>query len=123
MTTSAHASLSAIERQSQADHLPSVRVNNRASIGLRNGAGRVVTSRAGNSTFRTSRLTDYIVVFAFFLIAMVEIWRRLKDGIFDSYRPELHYMRGPGPKSRERYDQSRAAAPIGQQQLPGISLR
>jgi len=25
-------------------------------------------------------------------------WRRLIDRAFDSYRPERHYMRGPGPK-------------------------
>jgi len=25
-------------------------------------------------------------------------WRALIDGMFDPYRPELHYMRGPGPK-------------------------
>jgi hypothetical protein len=25
---------------------------------------------------------------------------------FDSYRPELHYMRGPGPKSHARHDTS-----------------
>jgi hypothetical protein len=24
-------------------------------------------------------------------------------GLFDSYRPELHYMRGPGPKWREKH--------------------
>jgi hypothetical protein len=24
-------------------------------------------------------------------------------GIFDSYRPELHYMRGPGPKWRAKH--------------------
>jgi hypothetical protein len=24
-------------------------------------------------------------------------------GIFDPYRPELHYMRGPGPKWREKH--------------------
>jgi hypothetical protein len=23
--------------------------------------------------------------------------------LFDDYRPELHYMRGPGPKWREKY--------------------
>jgi hypothetical protein len=23
-------------------------------------------------------------------------WRGLKTAVFDSYRPELHYMRGPG---------------------------
>jgi hypothetical protein len=25
-------------------------------------------------------------------------------GVFDSYRPELHYMRGPGPKWREKHN-------------------
>jgi hypothetical protein len=25
-------------------------------------------------------------------------WSSLKHDIFDTYRPELHYMRGPGPK-------------------------
>lgn len=24
--------------------------------------------------------------------------------LFESYRPELHYMRGPGPKWHEKYD-------------------
>jgi hypothetical protein len=30
-------------------------------------------------------------------------WRSLKKGIFDAYRPELHYMRGPGPKWRQKH--------------------
>jgi hypothetical protein len=39
----------------------------------------------------------------------------------DSYRPELHYMRGPGPKWRARHRpwpglDSRAVSPIGQQE-------
>jgi hypothetical protein len=29
-------------------------------------------------------------------------WRRLTTSLVDPYRPELHYMRGPGPKWRER---------------------
>ena len=28
--------------------------------------------------------------------------RRSLTALFDPYRPELHYMRGPGPKWRER---------------------
>jgi hypothetical protein len=32
-----------------------------------------------------------------------EIWRTLSTAIFDTYRPELHYMRGPGPKWREKH--------------------
>jgi hypothetical protein len=30
-------------------------------------------------------------------------WRRLVGSLSDPYRPELHYMRGPGPKWRERH--------------------
>jgi hypothetical protein len=30
-------------------------------------------------------------------------WRRLAGAPSDSYRPELHYMRGPGPKWREKH--------------------
>ena len=29
-------------------------------------------------------------------------WCRLASPLFDPYRPELHYMRGPGPKWREK---------------------
>jgi hypothetical protein len=29
-------------------------------------------------------------------------WRDLVHELTDPYRPELHYMRGPGPKSRAR---------------------
>jgi hypothetical protein len=32
-------------------------------------------------------------------------WCRLAAPLFDPYRPELHYMRGPGPKWRERHAQ------------------
>lgn len=30
-------------------------------------------------------------------------WRRLVQTVFDPYRPELHYMRGPGPKWRAKH--------------------
>ncbi len=29
-------------------------------------------------------------------------WRELRLSITDSYRPELHYMRGPGPKTQAK---------------------
>jgi hypothetical protein len=32
--------------------------------------------------------------------------RWLKIAPFDPYRPELHYMRGPGPKWREKHARS-----------------
>ena len=37
------------------------------------------------------------------LHARARRWRRLTAPLFDSYRPELHYMRGPGPKWREKH--------------------
>jgi hypothetical protein len=30
-------------------------------------------------------------------------WQTLTKALFDDYRPELHYMRGPGPKWHEKY--------------------
>jgi hypothetical protein len=30
--------------------------------------------------------------------------------LFDSYRPEQHYMRGPGPKWREQHPQTATAS-------------
>jgi len=35
--------------------------------------------------------------------AIASRWRRLTTILFDPYRPELHYMRGPGPKWREKH--------------------
>ena len=30
-------------------------------------------------------------------------WQRLRHGCFDRYRPERHYMRGPGPRWHEKH--------------------
>jgi hypothetical protein len=30
-------------------------------------------------------------------------WRWLRTSLLDPYRPEEHYMRGPGPKWREKH--------------------
>ena len=35
--------------------------------------------------------------------AVVLRWRWLRASVCDPYRPELHYMRGPGPKWREKH--------------------
>jgi hypothetical protein len=37
--------------------------------------------------------------------AVISSWRSLTRGLADPYRPELHYMRGPGPKWREKHGQ------------------
>ncbi len=36
--------------------------------------------------------------------------RSLSAPLFDPYRPELHYMRGPGPKWREKHGMTPAPA-------------
>jgi hypothetical protein len=36
----------------------------------------------------------------------------LDRNLFESYRPELHYMRGPGPKWREKHGQAPAGTGI-----------
>lgn len=41
--------------------------------------------------------------------AIVAFWRTLARDFADPYRPELHYMRGPGPKWREKYGQATPA--------------
>ena len=40
--------------------------------------------------------------------AVAELHRVLKS-LFDPYRPELHYMRGPGPKWREKHGDTTGA--------------
>jgi hypothetical protein len=43
-------------------------------------------------------------------VAFASLWRSLRKDLFDPYRPELHYMRGPGPRWRAKH-QNRAQAP------------
>ena len=35
--------------------------------------------------------------------AVAEIWLAVSSQLFDSYHPERHYMRGPGPKWRAKH--------------------
>ncbi len=35
--------------------------------------------------------------------AVVDLWRTLTKDLLDGYRPEKHYMRGPGPKWRAKH--------------------
>jgi hypothetical protein len=58
-------------------------------------------SRITRSVFPSFNLR--IVFSAAGLAPVVNIWRTLRQGIFDPYHPELHYMRGPGPKWREKH--------------------
>ena len=38
--------------------------------------------------------------------AVARRWRWLRTSVCDPYRPELHYMRGPGPKWRAKHERS-----------------
>jgi hypothetical protein len=35
---------------------------------------------------------------------LTDLLRTLAKALFDPYRPELHYMRGPGPKWHAKHD-------------------
>lgn len=35
--------------------------------------------------------------------AVADLWRTVTTDLFDTYRPERHYMRGPGPKWRAKH--------------------
>ena len=43
---------------------------------------------------------------------IAELVRNLAKALFDPYRPELHYMRGPGPKWHANHELSRAAKAV-----------
>jgi hypothetical protein len=40
---------------------------------------------------------------------IADLLRNLAKAVFDPYRPELHYMRGPGPKWHAKHDPAPAA--------------
>jgi hypothetical protein len=35
--------------------------------------------------------------------AVADVWLTVTSQLFDSYHPERHYMRGPGPKYRAKH--------------------
>jgi hypothetical protein len=42
-------------------------------------------------------------VLEFLFIGLNVAWTDLRQTFTGTYRPELHYMRGPGPKAREKH--------------------
>jgi hypothetical protein len=40
-----------------------------------------------------------------------QVWTTLLSDIFTAYHPEQHYMRGPGPKWREKHGACGVASP------------
>jgi hypothetical protein len=49
--------------------------------------------------------------------AIAELWLTLSGQLFDSYHPERHYMRGPGPKWHAKH----ATVAVRQRNLRGIA--
>jgi hypothetical protein len=47
---------------------------------------------------------------------LADLFQNLARGLFDSYRPELHYMRGPGPKWHAKHDR----APTNFEAMPAL---
>jgi hypothetical protein len=43
--------------------------------------------------------------------AVAELWLAVTSQLFDSYHPERHYMRGPGPKWRAKHARAATAEP------------
>ena len=39
---------------------------------------------------------------------LVKLWRDAVQNLADPYRPELHYMRGPGPRWAEKHGSSQS---------------
>jgi hypothetical protein len=60
-------------------------------------------------TSRRRRVTRFAAVLR--QVSLLETWRTLVKDLFDPYRPELHYMRGPGPKWREKHQPALVRVP------------
>jgi hypothetical protein len=43
---------------------------------------------------------------------IADLFQALAKALFDRYRPELHYMRGPGPKWRAKHELPRASGSV-----------
>ena len=57
----------------------------------------------GRAIALLSRPASDVILITAGMAAAVEVCRRWTKGWSDGYRPELHYMRGPGPKWREKH--------------------
>ena len=42
--------------------------------------------------------------------AVADLWRTMTTDLFGGYRPEQHYMRGPGPKWRAKHARTSVVA-------------
>jgi len=54
---------------------------------------------------------------------LIETLRGLKEDFFNSYRPERHYMRGPGPRWRAKHSLQLEPVPVGLRLVPHFRSR
>jgi hypothetical protein len=45
--------------------------------------------------------------------AVADLWHSVTTDLFGTYRPERHYMRGPGPKWRAKHARPTAEPDLG----------
>ena len=69
-------------------------------------------SRGAALIFQSSRVVGITLMRSVGSTEVGHIWRTLRKDFLNPYRPELHYMRGPGPKWREKNPCDRAAIPV-----------
>ena len=56
-----------------------------------------------------------------FLAEIVDLFRNLTRALADPYRPERHYMRGPGPKWHAKHAPAAApSASLGAMPMPAL---
>jgi hypothetical protein len=63
----------------------------------------------GRAIALLSRPASDVILITAGMAAAVEACRRWTKGWSGGYRPELHYMRGPGPKWREKHQSATSA--------------
>jgi hypothetical protein len=59
--------------------------------------------QAGTAPSHGFEASDFASAAPSLRVALREVRRALTRGLFDTYRPEKHYMRGPGPKWQEKH--------------------
>jgi len=62
--------------------------------------------------------TDFAAAFA---AKAARIMRQLNRNFFETYHPERHYMRGPGPKCLEKQAQAPSGADVGKLAISDLS--
>ena len=71
-------------------------------MGSESGTGKDISHRRGSWERQFARHRACRPIFAEFV-------QNLARSLFDPYRPEQHYMRGPGPKWHAKHDRASVA--------------